>query len=107
MESGFEFQSPPNAGKEEEPHPMSWRDLAQYIQRQLLAESSVSIDATTPLITSGLLDSFSIVELIAHIEERYKIRIDPRWHRIEHFDSLASAMETIERIRREERSGAI
>ena len=83
---------------------VSWQDLAAHIRDEILLDSTLSIVETTPLISSGLLDSYSVVELITHMEERFDIKVAPRWHRLEHLDSLERIVRTIETIRREHRS---
>lgn len=80
---------------------VSWEDLSAYVQNELLLDSTLPILKTTPLISSGLLDSYSVVELIAYVEERFKIDVAPRWHRLEHFDTLERIVQTVERIQRE------
>ncbi len=82
------------------------QSLAEYIRNELVADSTLPIVESTPLISSGLLDSYSVVELITHVEERFAIVVAPRWHRLEHFDSLERIIRTVERIQREQRSQA-
>jgi len=78
-----------------------WEDVALYLHNELLPDSTPPILETTPLISSGLLDSYSVVELIAHIEERFNIKVAPCWYRLEHFDTLERIVQTVERIQRE------
>jgi acyl carrier protein len=47
-----------------------------------------SIDEQTPLFSSGLIDSFSLVELIAFVEAEAKIRIEPMDVSLENLDSV-------------------
>jgi acyl carrier protein len=78
----------------------AWKDLAAYVRSTLPPDSAVPIGETTALISSGLLDSYSVVELIAHVEERFGIEVSPRWYRLEHLDSLERILQTVERIQR-------
>ena len=80
------------------PSAASWEDLADHVRNELLP-GSPSVLKTTPLISSGLLDSYSVVELIAHVERRFDIKVAPCWYRLEHLDSLERIVETIEKIR--------
>ena len=57
----------------------------------LLAE--VPLDASTPLLSAGRLDSFALVTLIATLEETFEIEIDVDEIDIDQF-------ETIEQIAR-------
>jgi acyl carrier protein len=81
-----------------------WQDLAAHIRNEILLDTTLSIVETTPLISSGLLDSYSVAELITHMEDRFDVKVAPRWHRLEHLDSLERIVRTIETIRREQRS---
>ena len=47
-----------------------------------------SIDDETPLFSSGLIDSFSLVELIAFIETQAGFRIEPMDVSLENLDSV-------------------
>lgn len=80
------------------PPAVSWEELAVHVQDELLPDGAPPIRETTPLISSGLLDSYSVVELIAYVEERFNVKVAPRWHRLEHFDTLERIVETVERI---------
>jgi len=85
------------------PPAVGWQELAAYVQDALLPDCTPILE-TTPLISSGLLDSYSVVELIAQVEARFDIKVAPRWHRLEHFDTLERIVQTVETIRRQRRS---
>jgi acyl carrier protein len=52
--------------------------IKDYILQEFLpGESPESLDDTTPLITGGVLDSIATVKLIAFLEERYGVQIEP------------------------------
>jgi acyl carrier protein len=81
-----------------------WEDVAAYVHEELLPHCTPPILETTPLISSGLLDSYSVVELIAHVETRFHIEVAPAWYRLEHLDTLENIVQTIQRIQRERSS---
>ncbi len=54
--------------------------------RQKLKEGMELPDDQTPIFSSGLLDSFALVELVAFVEETFKIRLA---------DVRASAMDSV------------
>lgn len=87
------------AHEDTKPPAHSWKDLAAHIRSELVPDSTSPILETTPLISSGLLDSYSVVELIAHVEELFKIEVAPCWYRLEHLDSLERILQTVERIK--------
>lgn len=47
------------------------------------------IDVLTPLFTSGTIDSFGVLELIAFLEETFGVQIDPSVHELHQFDTIA------------------
>ena len=49
--------------------------LADYIQRDLSRDPGRALDLDTPLITSGLLDSLSLISVLAFIEDHYGVVI--------------------------------
>ena len=52
----------------------------------LLAE--VPLDADSPLLSTGRLDSFALVTLIARLEEAFEIEIDVDELEIDHFETI-------------------
>jgi acyl carrier protein len=51
------------------------------------------INDDTPLFSSGLLDSFSMVELIMFIEREGGIRLDPSEATLDNLDSVRSILD--------------
>ena len=52
--------------------------IKEYILTEFLpGESPETLDDATPLITGGILDSIATVKLIAFLEERYGVQIEP------------------------------
>lgn len=52
--------------------------VKDYILREFLpGESRDSLDDSTPLITGGVLDSIATIKLIAFLEERFGVQIEP------------------------------
>lgn len=66
-------------------------NLIQYIHDDLgVGELS---DANTELFTEGLLDSVSMVNLIAYIEEKAKIIVQPSDVTLENFNTVARIVD--------------
>ncbi len=63
-------------------------ELSAYIARQILKQPDLSIAADQALISGGLIDSFSLVDLALFIEDTYGVRIDDTELNAETFDSL-------------------
>jgi acyl carrier protein len=51
-----------------------------------------------PLVSSGLLDSASVLELVLFLEQRFAIRIDDREVGIANFDTLAALAALVRRL---------
>jgi len=69
--------------------------LSQYIATQIIKQPARTISPTEPLISNGLVDSFSLVDLALYIEDRYGVIIDDTELNKETFDSLAQLAELI------------
>jgi acyl carrier protein len=65
------------------------KDLVlNYIIKEFLDEEGTEITYDTPLISSGLVDSFSMVSLLVFIENKFRIKIPPSMATPEAFDSV-------------------
>jgi acyl carrier protein len=62
--------------------------LSQYIATHILKQPSRTISVDEPLISSGLIDSFSLVDLALFIEDTYAVHIDDTELNKETFDTL-------------------
>lgn len=62
--------------------------LSQYIATSILKQPERTISAGEPLISSGLIDSFSLVDLALFIEDNYGVNIDDTELNKETFDTL-------------------
>jgi acyl carrier protein len=62
--------------------------LSQYIATSILKQPGRSLSTTEPLISSGLIDSFSLVDLALFIEDNYGVHIDDTELNRETFDTL-------------------
>ena len=52
------------------------------------------------LFSTGIVDSFGVLELIAFLEDTFHITIDTAQHELMEFDSVNQIVELIERARR-------
>lgn len=62
--------------------------LRKYIQVEILKDPERHIASDEPLISSGLIDSFSLVDIALFVEEEFGVRIDDAELSAEVFDSL-------------------
>lgn len=74
--------------------------ILSYIKDEYLDEdeaSDMTLTETTPLISSGIIDSFSMVSLKLYVERTYEIRIPDAEATPQAFDTVASIVEIVNR----------
>jgi acyl carrier protein/D-alanine--poly(phosphoribitol) ligase subunit 2 len=70
--------------------------ILDYVKKEYLDEDSdTEIDVDSPLITSGIVDSFSMVSLKAFLEKKYKISIPDAKASPEAFDSVTKIAKLV------------
>jgi acyl carrier protein len=62
--------------------------VLKYIKNEYLDEEEIDLNYDTPLISSGYVDSFSMVSLLVFLENKFKIKIPPSKATPEAFDSV-------------------
>jgi len=72
------------------------QELLDYLRDQIGVETD-GIDRTTPLLTSGIVDSFSLIEFVTFIENKAGIQFSPADATIENLDSIGLILDLIER----------
>ena len=63
-------------------------NLEKYIAEQILKQPNRKILAEEPLISSGLIDSFSLMDLALFVEDSYGVRIEDTELNASTFDNL-------------------
>ena len=69
--------------------------LSAYITSNILKQPDRTIDPSESLISSGLIDSFHLVDLSMYIEDTYGVRIDDTELNADTFDTLAQLDQLI------------
>ena len=69
--------------------------LAQYISATILKQPKRAVKEDESLISSGLIDSFHLVDLALFVEDRFGVRIDDSDLNASTFDSLAQLIAII------------
>jgi len=70
--------------------------IINYIKREYLEEDSpVQITESTKLISSGIVDSFSMVSLKMFLEKKFQIKIPDEKATPEAFDSVNNIMNLL------------
>ena len=62
--------------------------IRRFIQVEILKDPDRQIAADEPLISSGLIDSFSLVDIALFVEQEFGVRIDDSELSAEVFDTL-------------------
>jgi len=70
--------------------------LLEYLDNEMGLEIS-GMDDKTPLFSSALLDSFSMVELISFIEKESNIKMSPTDVNLDNLDSIERILGFLER----------
>ena len=71
-------------------------EIEKYIAAQILKQSSRRIAADEPLISSGLIDSFSLMDLALFVEDNFGVRIEDTELNADTFDNLSQLVALIE-----------
>lgn len=69
--------------------------LTEKITKTLLKDPKMKLDPSEPLISSGLLDSFNLVDLALIVEEEFGVRIEDFELNADTFDTLSDLAELI------------
>lgn len=71
-------------------------NLERFIATNILKQPNRTIAAEEPLISSGLIDSFSLMDLALHVEDTFGVRIDDTELNADTFDTLNQLATLIE-----------
>jgi acyl carrier protein len=59
---------------------------------------AAELDAETPLVSSGIIDSLRFAELLALVEKHYGVKIDANDVGIDNFDTAAQILAYVEAV---------
>ena len=62
--------------------------LTQYIAAEIMKQPKRVINPDEPLLTSGLIDSFHLVDLALYVEDNFGVHIDDSELNASTFDNL-------------------
>lgn len=71
-------------------------NIATYIAAQILKQPHRKITAEEPIISSGLIDSFSLMDLALFVEDTFGVRIEDTELNANTFDNLTQLASLIE-----------
>jgi acyl carrier protein len=70
--------------------------LSNFIATKILKQPKRVISATEPLISSGLIDSFSLMDVSLFVEDTFGVRIEDTELNADTFDSLEQLAKLIQ-----------
>ena len=70
--------------------------LEKFIATQILKQPNRKIAVDEPLISSGLIDSFSLMDLALYVEDTFGVRIEDTELNADAFDNLDQLSALIE-----------
>lgn len=70
--------------------------LSEFISGTILKQPDRAVDPTEPLISSGLIDSFSLMDLALFVEDTFGVRIEDTELDANTFDNLSQLGKLIE-----------
>lgn len=77
--------------------------ILDYIKNEYIDEDEadeIALDENTPLITSGIVDSFSMVSLKRFLEKKYGISIPDDQATPDAFNTVASIIRLVETFKK-------
>lgn len=67
-----------------------------YLKEFSPADQVDALTDSTPLITGGVLDSITLVELVASLEDHYRIKFQTFEMSVDYFDNLADIVAIVQ-----------
>jgi acyl carrier protein len=72
------------------------RIIEQHIVDELLLGKRTSVGVNDSLVAGGILDSLTLLELIAFVERRFGITVDEREMSVDNFQTIAHVRRLID-----------
>jgi len=70
--------------------------LSAFVSTKILKQPKRVIESAEPLISSGLIDSFSLMDLALFVEDTFGVRIEDTELNADTFDNLTQLASLIE-----------
>ena len=72
--------------------------MVEYILKEVIRRPGARIDAKTPLVSSGLIDSLALVDLLQELEDLTNTRIAAGKVQAKDMDTVDSMFATAQRV---------
>jgi acyl carrier protein len=76
------------------------REIIEYIVNEVVRSPGTTIDEDTPLVSSGLIDSFALVDILLKLEDVTRMRIPAGKVQPKDMDTVRLMLETARRAGR-------
>lgn len=76
------------------------RELLEYIRHEVICRPGLTITADSPLVSSGLIDSFALIDLLLKLEEVTSLRIPAGKVQPKDMDTIDLMLATAKRVGR-------
>jgi acyl carrier protein len=74
------------------------RDVRRYLLQELIRDEELDLGRDEAIFSSGLLDSFSVTQLICFLEDQFGIKIAISAVTLQDFDTIGRILELVERL---------
>jgi D-alanine--poly(phosphoribitol) ligase subunit 2 len=74
------------------------RDVRRYLLQELLRDEELDLDRDEAIFSSGLLDSFSVTQLICFLEDQFGIKIAISDVTLQDFDTIGKILALVGRL---------
>jgi len=74
------------------------QQIVDYIVREVIRRPGIQIDQDTPLVSSGLIDSFALVEILMVLEDVTDMRIPAGKVQPKDMDTVRLMLTTAQRV---------
>ena len=76
------------------------KQMIEYIVREIVRQPLTEMDANTPLVSSGLIDSLALVDIVQRLEDLTNLRIPGGKVRAQDMDTVELMFSTAHRVGR-------
>ena len=74
------------------------QSMIDYLKKDIIGNPSIDIQEDTPLVSSGLMDSFALIEVLMTLEKVTKRRISPGKVGAKDMDTVTMMLATAQRV---------
>ena len=76
------------------------KEMIEYIVREIIRRPQTEMDVNTPLVSSGLIDSLALVDIVQKLEDLTNLRIPGGKVKAQNMDTIELMFSTAQRVGR-------